>query len=561
MTESKKKRRIPNYLRKKPLRIKIILLNMILLFLLLCINYMHFYYAIYYIKRSVKNNFEVVNFQIIQNINSYIDSFENISLMMMHSDRFQEILREDYRRAQYPQYEMLQDQNWIKNELLSFYSLHDEVLESIVVYVKRSGLIVVKGHNVELNPDYTPYHESWYQQIIDAAGGPVVIDKHAEQQASPEMIEVVSLGRLIRNMQGDQLGVILINIASDDIAQLIPSKAIMPGSLLMILDGNDNILYSNRSEYSGDHEIYLEQDLPKTGWRLIHSVPGEVLYHDVNNIRRFVLLMVGFLTVIIIIVSVRIAHSITRPLEELDRAMHKLRNGDFSANLMVDSGDEIGYLGESFNTMVAQVNRLMREAVEVERQKRKAELKFLQNQINPHFIYNTLNMIKRMAQFQGAGNISDALDNFIDVLRRITRKGTELGTVKSEIDFLDSYLKLLELRYMNGFEYSLDLDPAVGEVYIPQLLLQPFVENAVYHGFQGERGDYLLELRCESTEDGLAITIRDNGEGFYSDPNEDSIGISNVQKRLELYYGDSARLDISSDERGTLVVLELPDEL
>ena len=560
--------------RRHSLKNKIIILNLILTSLILIINLIHFRYNINYIKNSVKNTFEVVNFQIIQNLNSYIQSFENITLMMMHSEGFQEILREDYGEARYPQYEKMQDQKWIKEELLSFYYLYNEMIESIIVYVEKSGMIVAKGRNIERDPDYTPFNEGWYHDIIKAQGKAVVVDLHTEFQADPDRKDVVSIGRSIRNLRGELMGVIVINVNPDSLAGLIPEKTLIPGSVLMIIDGNNRLLYSNtgqgmdrlydRSLFERD-SIHLQQNLPDTRWQVINTIPEEFLYRQVNLINNFILLFVGVFTLLIFFFSVKISCSITSPLEELDQAMHRVRNGDLSTSVLVKSNDEIGYLSETFNSMVKQVNQLLSQAVAMEKEKRQAEMKFLLNQIKPHFIYNTLNMIKRMAQFQGARNIHDALDHFISILKMVTTQSAELITLEKEMGFIESYLSLLMIRYLNVFEFTIDLDISIREIKIPKLLLQPFVENSVFHGFQNGEGNYFLSIEGRDTPRGIRITICDNGRGFQdraslptSPEFSDSIGIANVEQRLKMYYGSDACLTVNSSKEQTTVELILP---
>jgi two-component system, sensor histidine kinase YesM len=567
------------------LRKKILLVNVVLIVLLVALNALYSRVGTTYLKQSFRRNFETINYQLVQSLGSYIDSFEKISLMIMQSDRYQRIIQRDYGALENPQYQILLDQRWMKDELLSFYHLYGDIISSINIYNHNSGLIVVKGRNVELNPDYTPYHEQWFQEIILAQGRAVVTDQHIEHQASPEEISVVSLGRSVRNLRGEDLSVIIMNISPRNIAHLIPEKALLPGSFLALVDGNNVPLYQNTPGAAGtpahrdDRDaardggtVVLQQELPNTSWRVVHGIPEATLYHPINRVSRYTLAIVGLVALVTIVLSVETSSSFTRPLEELNRAMHRIREGDLSTKVRVRSRDEIGYLSETFNSMVTQVNALMEQAICIEREKNLAELKFLQNQMSPHFTYNTLDSIRRLAEFQGATSVAQAIDDFVEILQVVTKPGSGLRPLREEAEFLKSYLSLLSLRYMNSFDYTIELDPDVANLIVPTLLLQPFVENAVFHGFQGDDRDFLLNVSFQRRGDMIHMMVQDNGIGFGDDttapatsagPSAETtrVGIPNVRDRLQLFYADTAKVDISTGSSGTTVVVTVPDTI
>lgn len=260
-----------------------------------------------------------------------------------------------------------------------------------------------------------------------------------------------------------------------------------------------------------------------------------------------------------------------RPLDALMRAMERAGQGDMTARAPVGE-DEFGAIGGQFNQMMEKIDTLLDDLVEVRVKKRQAEIEALQQQIKPHFMYNTLNSIKFAAILQGNNEIGDLLTSFIELLEAsISKKGAFIP-LSDEIHLVEDYAALQKYRYMDSFTLTCTVEPEAAGCMVPRLLLQPFVENAILHGIIPRRPDNRIAVDARVADGELHLTVSDNGKGMSeaecralleNDP-EDSrrftgIGMRNVRERLRLYYGDAASFSVqTAPGAGTRFTLTLP---
>lgn len=330
-----------------------------------------------------------------------------------------------------------------------------------------------------------------------------------------------------------------------------------------------------------EEETYLATCtmMPGTGWKICALRSVESLIGNLAALRKFVIMSIYFCALISIIIIVVVAHSMTRPLGQLAVMMKCVTEENFQVQFDYPYRDEVGRLGTSFNYMIQKINRLITElnihiealkeekerVKQVEKQKRKAELQALQAQINPHFLYNTLNAITWQATDQGASEIS-ILSNSLGKLFRISlSKGREVITLREELEHVSSYLKIQKIRYKDKINYDLIVPEDTKDLFIIKLILQPLVENAIYHGIKIKEGVGMIRIQVARQHDSnhvqtLMITVEDNGDGIEPELletinqgliqgkiNRDSgYGIYNVNERLKLYYGETYGLTIES---------------
>ncbi|NCB00236.1 MAG: sensor histidine kinase, partial [Clostridia bacterium] len=263
-----------------------------------------------------------------------------------------------------------------------------------------------------------------------------------------------------------------------------------------------------------------------------------------------------------------------KPIEDLRGLMYQAEHGNLLVSYQPDTQDEFEDLAESFNQMVAELRRLIDQVYIEQSSKRKAEVKALLASIKPHFLYNTLETIHWMARRYGADDIVEAVDALSDLFRVGFSANHELGTVETEFSHVESYLKIQKLRYHDILEYSLDMDPAVRYLPVMQTILQPIVENALYHGIKESGNPGRIDIRAWQEGDSLLMVIRDNGRGMTPDKLDHLLmainqksdldparghGLMNVQQRLTLTYGSSFGITIQSEpNQGTEVTLHLP---
>lgn len=343
--------------------------------------------------------------------------------------------------------------------------------------------------------------------------------------------------------------------------------------------GNKNAL-CREITYGGERYLATYTHMVGTNWNICALRSAESLVGNLEALRNFIEVMVCICALISIVVIVLVAHAVTVPLGQLAEIMNRVTTEDFQVQFSYPYRDEVGKLANSFNYMIRKIDRLVRElniniealkeekerVREVEMQKRKAELRALQAQINPHFLYNTLNAITWQAADCGAREVS-ILSNSLGKFFRISlSRGKEIITLREELEHVTSYLKIQKIRYKDKINYELYVPEDVMELYITKLVLQPLVENSIYHGIKLKDGVGTIRLCVRRTEGAqgvpaLEITVEDDGEGIESQTlitinrglsrgeiNRDSgYGIYNVNERLKLSYGDTYGLQLESE--------------
>ncbi len=309
------------------------------------------------------------------------------------------------------------------------------------------------------------------------------------------------------------------------------------------------------------------------GWRIITTLPVMIYQSEINSLRNSIILFAIILFIVSIMCAWGLSLGISRPIRLLSSTMVRFGEGDFSARCPEGAKDETGKLSTTFNQMADNINTLVKKVYDEQQMKRNAELKSLQMQINPHFLYNTLETINWMARIHGAHDIGIMAKSLGDLMRAsIDMKDCVL--LKDEILNLNNYLKIQKYRYEDKLEVVVDIAPDTEKLYVPKLIIQPLVENAIYHGIEPALDKGTIEVRSILENDNLLISVIDNGVGMTLDTIKhildidnmvdnsslnSSIGLYNVIKRVKTLYGDYYGIEIQSEfGGGTKVTLRLP---
>ena len=298
-----------------------------------------------------------------------------------------------------------------------------------------------------------------------------------------------------------------------------------------------------------------------------------------DQIGRFMVVcsvLIGVLIIVVAVSAVMIVSGIIQPISQLNQATEKIAQGDFNARAQADSDDEVAELAVSFNKMAGSMQSLIDKVKEDERKMRKADLRLLQEQIQPHFLYNTLDTIVWLIESNEPDEAVTMVVTLSDFFREILSKGKEFISIKEEEKHISSYLQIQEMRYRDILEYDIQLDQVIYKYQILKLTLQPVVENAVNHGIRDIDWEGQIHLTVTRDPRGICISICDNGKGMseeeiqnvlsgnkeHSTQEGDStgIGMNNVISRLELYYEQPDLLEIYSEGagKGTEVVIHIP---
>lgn len=295
-----------------------------------------------------------------------------------------------------------------------------------------------------------------------------------------------------------------------------------------------------------------------------------------DQIRRFMVVcsvLIGVLIIVVAVSAVMIVFGIIQPISQLNQATEKIAQGDFNARAQADSEDEVAELAVSFNKMAGSMQSLIDKVKEDERKMRKADLRLLQEQIQPHFLYNTLDTIVWLIESNEPDEAVTMVVTLSDFFREILSKGKEFISIKEEEKHISSYLQIQEMRYRDILEYDIQLDQVIYKYQILKLTLQPVVENALYHGIKYKRAKGCIHIHGEKEGDIIRLTVRDDGVGMDEDEleqlrqqiekpcqeTEKGFGLANVNERIHMYFGPEYGMKIQSQKgKGTTVEIVIP---
>ena len=309
-----------------------------------------------------------------------------------------------------------------------------------------------------------------------------------------------------------------------------------------------------------------------TGWKLVGVTPSAALGIDGIKFRFFVLFVADLFLFLLAMINAFISDKISNPIKRLDGSVREIESGNLDVEIVPSGSYEVEHLGKSIKNMLGRIKVLMSDLVDEHNAKRKSEFDTLQSQINPHFLYNTLDIIVWMIENEN----SDKAVNIVTALAKFFRislsKGKNIITVKDEVEHVRNYLMIQNMRFKNRFEYSIDVDEEVLSYSSLKLMLQPLVENAIYHGMEFMDGDGEIDVKVFKEDDSLYFTITDNGLGMSEDMVEtllskdfvpskkgSGIGVKNVNERIKLYFGSEYGLKVESEpDEGTKITIHLP---
>ncbi len=324
--------------------------------------------------------------------------------------------------------------------------------------------------------------------------------------------------------------------------------------------------------------------LKNIGWKIVAYVSIDQLYKDAYTLRRNIIMVCVACALLLSVITAVIALDFVNPINKLVKGMKKVQAGEGNVYVQVDREDELGFLNKAFNEMSGEIHHLVNWVYREQLTRKEAELKALQSQINPHFLFNTLEAINWMAQLHNVPEISSTVSDLSDLMEASIGRDDRLISIAEEFRYADKYISLQKRRFGDRIELIKDVHEEVVEVKIPRLLIQPLIENAVYHGIERIRGKGIVKLNAFKTEDKVSIEVIDNGAGMNRDELEQlndrlsmdndtyfkklgekksgSIGIENVNRRIKLFYGENYGLTIESEEGNyTRAVVTVPCDI
>lgn len=394
--------------------------------------------------------------------------------------------------------------------------------------------------------------------------------------------------RKVRDTAGSVLGYVAVDILQETLSTL---PAGLGFSDLILIDTENFAAYSViHLDKQGDFSHFPELDgitfplvlgSEAKGHNIISLVPianTQIYLAGITDTTLIQQNIDGYLTVIILVLALGIllagilayffSRSIARPIDTLAHTMHKVESGDLAARVAESDVFEIKELQRSFNTMVRQMTTLMDLTREEEAKLQEAERKALEAQLNPHFLYNTLNTVKAIAKLHKEEDILLITTKLGKLLRNAIDNRDAETSLQESFALVESYLTIQRIRFGSKLNIKIELDPAIAEVRTPKLIIQPLVENALMHGLEPKVGNWRLSVKAFRRQDQIIITVADNGVGFSRDTypetlfepgSHDHVGLYNIHRRLKLRYGADAGLVIdSAEDEGTIITVRIP---
>ncbi|WP_461206231.1 sensor histidine kinase [Clostridium sp. DL1XJH146] len=302
---------------------------------------------------------------------------------------------------------------------------------------------------------------------------------------------------------------------------------------------------------------YSMDNIRNTGWKVITIVDGDAVTSQYRNIIFILSCGIGIMLIFIYYFVNNLLKNILNPLNELTKTMEKTENNSTLQKCEVNGLYEVQVIQNTYNNMIHRISNLMRLNEKKEQEKHEEEMKVLELQLNPHFLSNTLGSIRFMAivaKFEGIQKMTEAL---INILNSSFRNSYSFHTLKEEIKVIDSFIYIMQIRYVNNFEVFYRIENGCEDCLVPKLFMQPFLENTITHGFEDNEDIGEIRINIKRNENNLDFSIWDNGCGIREDriqdllnkepQNGNKIGIANINKRLKLYYGDEYKIRIESE--------------
>jgi sensor histidine kinase YesM len=331
---------------------------------------------------------------------------------------------------------------------------------------------------------------------------------------------------------------------------------------------DDTIQENKKKSFYVQSHYYAE----KAGWDFDMAIPTNAVRGRLYSTMRRTMIIMFVIALIAIASGVFAVYRMTKSLEKLNQAMFDVSQGNLDSRAEVEGKDEIGRMGNIFNQMVDRVKKLLDRISEEEKQKRITEIDFLQAQINPHFVSNTLNTIMWMAKMSKAENIASLTKSLNTLMQSSMRRGSEFIPVYDEIAYTKNYVEIQKYSAFYEFGIEFFIKDDLKSLYTPRFVIQPLVENAIIHGFSENKDNQRIEVSIFRTGECLQIEVLDNGKGMKQNQIEEimngkrkskntynSIGINNIQERIKLIFGEKYGLSFESvEDEYTKAILLIP---
>lgn len=492
-------------------------------------------------------------------------------------------------------------ENEIQEGMNLLYEANRDNLKSIAIYNSYGSLMVAEPvASQKEDPNVT--HQSWYQRAVEEVENMHFSTPHIQNlfdDGTMDYYWVISLSRMVEITEGgsSQTGVLLVDMDYTSISRMMTQiNTANSGQYFYLCDSNGEIIYHPRKvqisdglleesnlaaagkkegiydeTFHGERRKVLVNTISYTGWKLVGVIPYSTFTHGMVNVRLFIVLIILLMAMMLAFVNRLISVRISRPILKLSDSVKSYEAGE-KPSIYIGGSQEIRHLGYSIQSSYEQIDQLMKRIVLEQNERRKSELDALQSQINPHFLYNTLESITWMVEGERNDEAVFMISQLAKLFRISLSKGRTVISIRDEFQHAQSYMNIQKVRYKNAFTVTFEADPEVYTYCTVKLILQPILENSINYGVSAmdEGGEIRVTGRCE--EGRIILAVTDNGIGMSEEavkyvltdsgrvPKRGSgVGLVNVNNRIQLLFGKEYGLKVESEpDEGTTVSIILP---
>lgn len=536
-----------------------------------------------------RNITEDYNKKIIDQVNYNLDSYIRNLMQVSNSMYYSVIKNTD-----------LSEKN-IDEAMNLLYEANREHIVSIAVFNENGELIAATPIS-KLKKTATPQNEDWFINATKQIENLHFSTAHVQnllEDIDYKYKWVVSLSRAVELTNNGEIssGVLLVDMNFSGIEQICKNVSLGETGYIYLVDRNGELIYHPRQqliysnlvkennfkvaeyedgnyidELDGDKRLITVKTLGYTGWKIIGVTPINETFANSTQITLFILFVIFLAIILLVFANMFISAKIANPIKALENSVKELENGYQNVDIAIGGSHEIQHLGKTIKSMVKQMHKLMGDIVYEQELKRQRELDALQAQINPHFLYNTLDSIVWMVENERYNEAITMVTSLAGFFRIGLNKGKNIITIKDELKHAENYITIQHMRFKDKFTFKINADENVLNFATIKLIIQPLIENAVYHGMEFMDGDGEIIVNAYKKDNELYIDVIDNGMGIppeivdkllthesRSKGKGSGVGLKNVQERIQLYFGKEYGLSILSEpDEGTLIRIHLP---
>ncbi|GAE93233.1 hypothetical protein JCM21714_2289 [Gracilibacillus boraciitolerans JCM 21714] len=550
-------------------------------------------------KNQTQSMSKVLSTQFSRTIDLYFEDIERLSLAIFTDSVIQDTL------SNYEE-DLLYNDISIRNSLYPrlFNQVYPQSDVAAVTIHTDSGTIFDYEKSGDMEVRYATEDPEWVQLLKAANKNEFLILPTSEvEQLNGQKKQVVSLIRDIYKIpQRNRIGSMKIDIDVTIFEKLLEMDNVdelEEHMRIFVMSANESVIYDHRKELIGENNVglnlptvtvnepedgtlswqsdsylYANDHSDFTNWNTVVLIDNEFIIYERNQILLFIAISGLVAFSVIGVISYLLSYNITKPFNGIIQKMRRVEKGDLTDRMKLTGHPEMDVLTRVYNNMLDSINKLITEVYEASITEKNAKISALQSQINPHFLYNTLNIMKSISRVKGVEEVAEISESLSDLFKYSMKDLDKTVTLQEEVTHVENYMRIQQHRFRDRFVLTKDISPEANQISIPKLLIQPIVENAVNHGLKDKKAEGVILLKAFLKENDLVIKIQDNGNGMNPETLEyvrkkvstnrmktdtEGIGLNNIAQRLQLMYGYRYRMQIDSEENtGTNVTIILP---